>query len=342
MQRLVECVPNFSEGRNPEIIEAIAAAIRDTADVKLLNVDSDGDYNRTVYTFVGEPAAVVSAAVAACRVSAERIDMRRHTGNHPRMGAMDVVPFIPLSGVTMEDCVSCARAFGETVAQQLDIPIYLYEQAATRPERRNLAVVRQGEYEGLSAKLADPNWTPDFGPATLNARSGATITGARPFLIAYNVNLATDRLAIAKDIAFTVRESGRLKKDSSGNKVLDEAGQPVREPGLLRCVKGLGVEMPDRGIVQVSMNLTDFTVTGMHTAFEQCRILAEQAGVRATGSEIVGLVPLQAMRESGRFFLGRDGSQAELLAAAVSGLGLSDLYPFDAADKVIELKLKQE
>lgn len=342
MTALIECVPNFSEGRDADVIEAIAASIREVAGVRLLDVDSDRDYNRTVYTFVGEPGPVVEAALASCRVAAARIDMTRHSGGHPRLGAMDVVPFIPVAGVDMDACVACAGRFGEAVARELGIPVYLYERAARRPERRNLATVRKGEYEGLAAKLADPDWAPDFGEARFNPQSGATITGARPFLIAYNVNLATDDLGLAERIAATVRESGQLRRDAAGNKVLDADGKPIRDPGRLRAVKGLGVPMPQRGIVQVSMNLTDFSITGMHTAFEECRALAHEAGVAATGSEIVGLVPLAAMLDAGRFYAPGESDPERLLDCAVTRLGLSDLYPFEIARKVIERRLEKE
>ncbi len=342
MKRIVECVPNFSEGRDRTVIDAIAEAVKATAGVRLLNVEPDGDYHRSVFTFVGEPEAVVEAALVAAGEALSRIDMRRHTGGHPRMGAMDVVPFVPVAGVSMADCAACARDFGRRLAEREDLPVYLYEEAATNPRRKNLADVRAGQYEGLPEKLKDPDWKPDFGPDEFRPRSGAVIAGARKFLIAYNVNLATDDVSVANEIAFTLRESGRLKRDANGEKILGPDGKALRIPGRLKCVKGLGVPMPEKGIVQVSMNLTDFDVTPPHAAFEACREEAEKLGTRVTGSEVVGLVPEAALLPAGRFYLERDGrppveaTAAELLERAVEGLGLSDLYPFEPAEKVVE------
>ncbi len=344
MNRIVECVPNFSEGRNREVIDAIAAVVRAVDGVRLLNIEPDGDYNRSVFTFIGEPQAVVLAAYKATEKAAPLIDMRTHNGGHPRMGATDVVPFIPVSGVTMQDCIECAREYGRRVAAELNIPIYLYERAASRPERHNLADVRKGQYEGLVEKLQDPDWAPDFGPAQFNARSGLTITGARPFLIAYNVSLNTTDVTIANEIALMLRESGRIKRDTQGNKVIGPDGKPERIAGRLKNVKGLGVALPEQGIVQVSMNLTDFTVTPPHVAIEECRKEAERLGVRVTGSEVVGLIPKEALLLAGRYYCERNGDdssafEATLLEAGVAGLGLHDLYPFVLKEKVIELMI---
>jgi len=336
MQRIIECVPNFSEGRDSEVIEAIAAAVRDTKGVRLLYVDSDADYNRTVYTFSGEPEAVLEAAFNAARTGLKLIDMRNHKGGHPRMGALDVCPFVPVSGVSMQECVACAEAFGRRAAEELEVPVYLYEEAARTPQRRNLAAVRSGEYEGLADKLNDPAWKPDFGSNEFNARSGAIITGARPFLIAYNVNIRNTDVAYANTIAGVLRESGVIVKDADGNKVLGPDGQPQRIPGRLRCFKGLGVEMPKHGITQVSINLTDYHVTPPHVAYEEVKKEAALLGVEVGGSEIVGLVPKDAMLMAGKFYAPEAHDEAALMDAAIKGLGLSDLYEFRAGEKVIE------
>jgi glutamate formiminotransferase/formiminotetrahydrofolate cyclodeaminase len=339
MARIVECVPNFSEGRNIKVINAIAGAISGVAGVKFISAEPDKDYNRTVVTFVGEPVAVADAAFQATRKAAELIDMTQHTGGHPRIGATDVVPFVPVAGVTMADCVALAREFGKRTGDELRIPVYLYEEAATRPERRNLATVRKGEYEGLAAKLKDPAWLPDFGPAEFNARSGATVTGARMFLIAYNVNLATNDVAIANEIALRIRESGRVKKDADGKPVLDAKGQKVTIPGTLKAVKAMGVLLEAHNIAQVSINLVNYHVTPPHVAFEEVKKQAATLGVSVTGSEIVGLTPREALQMAGSFY-GPKAPEEEQLAAAVAALGLSQLEPFDAAKKIIETQLK--
>lgn len=257
MPRIVECVPNFSEGRDIKTINAIAGAITNVPGVKFISAEPDKDYNRTVVTFIGEPAAAVEAAFAATKKAAELIDMTQHKGEHPRLGATDVVPFVPLQGVTMQDCVRLARQFGQRVGEELNIPIYLYEEAATKPERRNLSTIRKGEYEGLAEKLQDPEWNPDFGPAAFNARSGATVAGARMFLIAYNVNLKTSDTKVANEIALRIRESGRIKKDAEGNPVLDAKGKKVSIPGSLKSVKAMGVLLEAHNIAQVSINLAE-------------------------------------------------------------------------------------
>ncbi|RJO65771.1 MAG: glutamate formimidoyltransferase [Myxococcales bacterium] len=339
MRQIVECVPNFSEGRRRDVIDAIAAAVRATPGARLLDVDPNGDYNRTVYTFVGDAETVVQAAFAATEAAARLIDMAAHVGGHPRIGAADVVPFIPISGATMEDCVACAKRYGARIARDLGIPAYLYEYAATRPERRNLAMVRHGQYEGLPHKLADPAWRPDFGEPVFNAKSGATVTGARKFLIAYNVNLRSRDVAAAEKVAGVVRESGRVQRDAKGAKIVGPAGRPLRLPGRLKTVKGLGVDLPDAGFAQVSMNLVDFETTPLHAAYEACREEAEKLGQVVTGSEIVGLVPKAALLMTGRFYAGGQAetiSEAELVALAVKKLRLDDFMPFDPAKKVIE------
>jgi glutamate formiminotransferase / formiminotetrahydrofolate cyclodeaminase len=339
MRKIVECVPNFSEGRNARVINAIGGAISEVGGVKFISAEPDKDYNRTVVTFIGEPDAAVEAAFRATLVAADMIDMRTHAGEHPRLGATDVVPFVPVSGVTMEDCVELARRYGSRVAEELQIPVYLYEAAAQRPERRNLSDIRKGEYEGLAEKLKDPAWAPDFGAAVFNAKSGATVAGARMFLIAYNVNLATNDVKIANEIALRIRESGRVKKDAQGNPVLDAKGKKVTIPGSLKAVKAMGVLLEAHNIAQVSINLVNFHVTPPHVAFEEVKKEAAALGVQVTGSEIVGLTPREALLVAGRFYAPGTAGEDALLECAVRSLGLSQLEPFDLSKKVIELQL---
>lgn len=343
MKQIVECVPNFSEGRNQETIDAIASTVRSVPNVKLLSAEPDKDYNRTVVTFIGSPDGVVEAAFRATEKASQLIDMRQHKGEHPRIGATDVVPFVPISGVTMADCVTLAKRYGERVAKDLHIPIYLYEAAATSPQRRNLADIRKGEYEGLREKLKDPSWKPDFGAAVFNEKSGATVTGARKFLIAYNVNLSTPDSSLAQEIALRIRESGRQKKDASGAVVKDEQDKPIKIPGTLKAVKAMGVFLERFKIAQVSINLVDFDVTPPHTAFEEVRRQAASLGVEATGSEIVGLTPLEALLMAGRFYAKEEGSsegdESKLVDIAIRRLGLSQLEPFDPKKKIIEYQL---
>lgn len=340
---LIECVPNFSEGRDRAVLDAIAAAVRAVDGVTLLDVDPGAATNRTVFTFVGEPEPVKRAALAAAEVAAEHIDMTGHRGEHPRFGAMDVCPLVPVSDVTMDEVVEHARDLGRRLGEQ-GRTVYLYEHAATRDDRRNLAVVRAGEYEGLAAKLADPDWAPDFGPSELDPRWGATAVGARDFLIAYNVDLNTTSTRRANAIAFDVREKGRIRREPdplTGEIVRDEKGEPVWTPGSLKCVKGIGWFIEEYGICQVSMNLTDLSVTPLHVAFDECCEKARERGVRVTGSEVVGLVPLQAMLDAGRYFLRKQHrstavSDAELIKIAVRSMGLDELAPFDPREKIIE------
>ncbi len=339
MARLVECVPNFSEGRDIKIINAIAGAITAIQGVKFISAEPDKDYNRTVVTFIGSPEGVVEAAFQATKKAAELIDMRQHKGGHPRIGATDVVPFVPLHGVSMQDCVALANQYGERVATELHIPVYLYEEAATKPDRRNLSTVRKGEYEGLEAKLKDQAWKPDYGEATFNARSGATVTGARVFLVAYNVNLKTNDTKIANEIALRIRESGRVKKDAAGNPVLDADGKKLNIPGTLKSVKAMGVLLEAHNIAQVSINLTNFTVTPPHVAFEEVKKEAATLGVDVTGSELVGLAPLEAMLLAGRYYAPNVHDEKELLRVAEAKLGLSQLDTFDPQKKIIEYQL---
>lgn len=344
--RLVECVPNFSEGRDRGVIEAISEAVRGVEGVELLDVDPGRATHRTVFTFVGTPEACEEAAFRAIQVAGERIDMRVHRGEHPRLGATDVVPFVPLSGTTMEDCVALARRLGQRVGEELGIPVYLYENAASRPERRSLSDIRAGEYEKLEAKLKDPAWAPDFGPAQFNARAGATVIGAREFLIAYNVNLNTRDRKLAQEIALTIREAGRAQRDAEGEIVRDASGNSLKVPGTLRAVKAVGWVIDEYGRAQVSINLTDFKTTPLHAVFDECCRVAESLGMRVTGSEVVGLVPLEAMLEAGRHYLRRmrrsDGQPEErLVECAIQTLGLRDVSPFVPAEKIIEYRIRK-
>ena len=350
MEKIVECVPNFSEGRNQEVINKIAEAIKSVEGVVLLDVDPGQATNRTVYTFVGEPEAVKEAAFRAIKTAAELIDMRQHSGEHPRIGAADVVPFVPVSGVTMEDCVRLAEELGKRVGEELGIPVYLYEYAAKSEERRSLANIREGEYEALPKKLSDPKWKPDFGPAEFNervAKTGATVIGAREFLIAYNVNLNTKDKKLAHEIALNIREKGRYKRDANGKIVRDENGNKVRVPGKLKAVRAIGWYIDEYGQAQVSINLVNYKVTPLHRVFEACEEEAQKLGLRATGSEIVGLVPKEAILQAGRHFLKKQGrstavSEEELIHIADLSLGLSQLYPFKPEEKIIELRLEKD
>jgi len=339
MAKIVECVPNFSEGRDIKIINAIAGAISSVHGVKFISAEPDKDYNRTVVTFIGHPEAVVEAAFKSTKTAAELIDMTLHKGEHPRLGATDVVPFVPVSGVSMKDCVKLAQEFGRRVGEELAIPIYLYEEAATLPERRNLSTIRKGEYEGLPAKLKDPTWKTDFGPTSFNAKSGATVTGARAFLIAYNVNLNTSDTKLANEIALRIRESGRVKKDAEGHPILDEKGQKVNIPGSLKAVKAMGVLLEAHQIAQVSINLVDYKVTPPHIAFEEVQKQAATLGIRVTGSEIVGLTPKEALVMAGKFYENGTSDEEKLLAVAIDRLGLSELEQFDPHKKIIEYQL---
>lgn len=346
MKPIVECVPNFSEGRDAFVIKAIADAIEAVPNVRLLNLEPDKDYHRLVVTFAGEPQATVEAALAATAAACEHIDMRRHTGEHPRMGATDVVPFIPISGVTMDDCVKLANEFGRRAAETFGIPIYLYAQAARKAERKKLPDIRKGEYEALKEKMGDPFWNPDFGKAEFTdrvARSGATATGARFFLIAYNVNLATPDVGLADEIAFRVRESGRPKKDDLGHIVKDDRGKTVRIPGSLRETQAKGIYMEAHHITQVSMNLLNYLITAIHTAYEECAREARSLGTKVTGSEIVGLVPQDSIAMAGKFYADKlkiaTPTDDDLIRLAVEQLGLNQLAPFDPKKKIIEFMI---
>jgi glutamate formiminotransferase/formiminotetrahydrofolate cyclodeaminase len=342
--RLVECVPNFSEGRNMAVIDAITREIEDTDGAHLLDVDPGRDTNRTVVTFVAEYDRAVEAAFRAIGKAAQLIDMRKHSGAHARQGATDVCPFVPVSGVTMEECVELARELGERVGRDLGIPVYLYEYAATREERRNLADIRSGEYEALPDKLKRREWKPDFGPTEFNAKSGATVIGARKFLIAYNVNLNTRDARKANDIAMTIREAGRNRRGRDGKFVRDKNGVALTEPGTLKACKAVGWYIDEYARAQISINLTDYEVTPPHVAFDEVKKQAEERGLRVTGSELVGLIPLRAMLDAGRHYLAMQKSspgvpEAQVIEAAVQSLGLSELAPFDPKEKIIEYRV---
>jgi glutamate formiminotransferase/formiminotetrahydrofolate cyclodeaminase len=338
-KRIIECVPNFSEGRDMGIIKQITDVIESVEGVKLLDVDPGKDTNRTVVTFVGSPEAVSEAAFQAVEKASELIDMSKHHGQHPRMGATDVCPFVPVSGITMEETVVFARKLAERIGNDLAIPVYCYENAAFIEERRNLAVCRSGEYEGLGKKLSDPAWKPDFGPSVFNERSGATAVGARDFLVAFNVNLNTTSTRRANSIAFDVRENGR--------KIKSDDGKEISVPGTLKSVKAIGWFIEEYGIAQISMNLTNISVTPVHTAFDEVCRKADDRGVRVTGSELVGLIPLKSLLDAGRYFLEKQHrsagvSDAELIKIAIRSMGLNDIHPFNPEEKIIEFVMAEK
>lgn len=347
---LVECIPNFSEGRDSAVIEKISNAIQSVEGVTLLDVDPGKATNRTVVTFVGEPEPVAEAAFQAIRIASELIDMRRHSGEHPRMGATDVCPFVPIANMTMEETAQLAHKVGERVGKELGIPVFMYESAATQPKRKNLATIRSGEYEGMEEKLKNPEWKPDYGANTFNPTAGVTAIGARDFLIAYNVNLNTTSPRRANSVAFDVREQGRVARIGdpiTGEIVRDDSGEPGRIPGKCKAVKGIGWYIEEYGIAQVSMNLTDITKTPLHMAFEACRESANARGMRVTGSELVGMVPLKVMLDAGKFFLEKQErslgiSEEEIIKIAVKSLGLDELSPFDPNKKIIEYSLRKQ
>jgi len=344
--RLVECVPNFSEGRNQATIDAIAHTIEESEGAWLLDVDPGKATNRTVVTFVAEYDRAVAAAFSAIARAAELIDMSSHSGEHARQGATDVCPFVPVAGVTMEECVELAKQLGQRVGDELGIPVYLYEYAATREERRNLANVRTGEYEALPKKLQTKEFAPDFGRAEFNPKSGATAIGARKFLIAYNVNLNTRDTKKANDIAMTIREAGRNKRGPDGKFVRDENGTPVKAPGTLKSCKAVGWFIDEYERAQISINLTDFDVTPPHVAFDEVEAQAAKKGLRVTGSELVGLIPLEAMLQAGRHYLDKQGSsagvpEAQIIETAIQSLGLRELGPFDPKERVIEYRIAE-
>jgi len=344
MKQLIECVPNFSEGRDMNLIKQITNEIESVDGVKLLDVDPGQATNRTVVTFVGQPQGVVEAAFRAVKMAIQLIDMKKHKGEHPRFGATDVCPLIPVAGISMEETVEYARKLAQRIGEELKYPVYCYESAAFSADRKNLATVRSGEYEGLQAKLAEPDWKPDFGPAEFNSATGATAVGARDFLVAYNINLNTTSTRRANAIAFDVRERGRAKRKGNpltGGIIRDGQGNPVMIPGSLKEVKAIGWYIEEYGIAQISMNLTNISVTPVHVAFDEVFKKAEARGIRVSGSELVGLIPLNAMLDAGRYFLRKQKRSAgvsdrELIKIAVKSMGLDDLYPFKPEEKIIE------
>jgi glutamate formiminotransferase/formiminotetrahydrofolate cyclodeaminase len=350
MKKLIECVPNFSEGRDMNLLHQITDQIETVEGVKLLDVDPGAATNRTVVTFVGTPDEVVEAAFRAIKTAMEVIDMSKHKGAHPRFGATDVCPFVPVSNITMEETVVFARRLAEKVGNELGIPVYCYENAAFTEERRNLANCRAGEYEGLPARLSDPRWKPDFGPAEFLPRTGAVAVGARDFLVAYNVNLNTTSVRRANSVAFDIREKGRPVREGnqvSGKIKKDAEGHDVWIPGSLKACKAIGWFIEEYGIAQVSINLTNISITPVHIAFEESCIKATERGMRVTGSEIVGLVPLKAMIDAGKYFLAKQKrslgvSEKELVKIAVKSLGLDDLKPFNPDEKIIEYVLRDK
>ncbi|MBN2614697.1 MAG: glutamate formimidoyltransferase [Bacteroidales bacterium] len=353
MKQLIECVPNFSEGRDMAVIKEITNEIEKVEGVKLLDVDPGAATNRTVVTFVGTPDEVVEAAVQAVKKAREVIDMRHHKGEHPRFGATDVCPLVPVANITMEETVEYARKLAKRIGEELQVPVYCYENAAFTEERRNLAHCRSGEYEGLAEKLVNPKWKPDFGPAEFTEqvqKSGATAVGARDFLVAFNVNLNTTSTRRANSVAFDVRERGRTKREGNpitGKIVKDAQGKPVMIPGSLKSVKAIGWFIEEYGIAQISMNLTNISVTPVHVAFDEVCKKATERGIRVTGSELVGLIPLNAMLEAGRYFLRKQQRSTgvdneELLKIAIKSMGLDDLKPFNPKERIIEFLLEEK
>ena len=348
MKQLIECVPNFSEGNDLTIIKQITDRIESVEGVRLLNVDPGKATNRTVVTFVGEPDAVIEAAVRAIKLAGELIDMSKHKGEHPRMGATDVCPLIPVSGITMEETAAYAKKLGERVGKELTIPVYLYENAQPNKDRSNLSIIRAGEYEGFFKKIKLPEWKPDFGPNEYDAKRGATVIGAREFLVAFNINLNTTSTRRANAIAFDVREAGRVKREGdplTGKIILGPDGKAITIPGTLKSTKAIGWYIEEYGIAQISMNLTNTNITSVHKAFEEVSKSAQEKGIRVTGSELVGIIPLQCLIDAGKYFLEKQERstgipEKELIKIAVKSLGLEELAPFKPEERIIEYLLK--
>ncbi len=345
--KLVECVPNFSEGKNIEIIKEITTAIESVSGIHLLDVDPGGDTNRTVVTFVGEPNNVVKAAFLGIQKAAELINMQEHTGAHARMGATDVCPFVPVSNITMEECAQLSHELAKQVGDELGISVYMYENSATNPNRVNLANIRAGEYEGMETKLQNIEWNPDYGPTRLNKSAGVTAIGAREFLVAYNINLNTKHKKIATDIALDIREAGRAKRDANKKIIRDKEGAIVKVPGSLKSTKAVGWFIDEYNVAQVSMNLTNFNITAPHEAFEEVRQQARKRGVRVTGSELVGLIPLQAMLNAGKFYLLKQNRstgipESEIIHIAIKSMGLDEIAEFDPAEKIVEYRVAKK
>jgi glutamate formiminotransferase/formiminotetrahydrofolate cyclodeaminase len=346
MKQLIECVPNFSEGNDLSIIKQITDQIESVEGVRLLNVDPGKATNRTVVTMVGEPELVIEAACRAIKKAGELIDMSKHKGEHPRMGATDVCPLIPIANISMEETAVYAQKLAKRVGEELNLPIYLYEAAQPNKSRSNLSIIRAGEYEGFAQKIVLPEWKPDFGPAVFDPKRGATVIGARDFLVAYNINLNTTSTRRANAVAFDIREAGRTKKEN-GKNVLDADGKPITIPGSLKCVKAIGWFIEEYGIAQISINLTNISVTPVHIAFDEACKKATERGLRVTGSELVGLIPLKAMIDAGKYFLLKQErsvgvSEAELIKIALKSMGLDELSPFNPQDRIIEYMLNNQ
>ena len=345
MLQLIECVPNFSEGNDLHIIKQITDEIESVEGVRLLNVDPGKATNRTVVTMVGEPNAVIEAAYRAIKKAGDLIDMSKHKGEHPRMGATDVCPLIPIANISMEETAAYAQELAKRVGDVLNLPVYLYEAAQPNKVRSNLSIIRAGEYEGFAQKILLPEWKPDFGPAAFDAKRGATVIGARDFLVAYNINLNTTSTRRANAVAFDIREAGRTKK-INGKVVNDENGKPIVIPGSLKCVKAIGWFIEEYGIAQISINLTNINVTPVHIAFDEACKKADQHGLRVTGSELVGLIPLKAMTDAGKYFLKKQNrstgvSEKELIKIAIKSMGLDELTPFKPEERIIEYMLAE-
>ena len=351
--RLIECVPNFSEGRDLNKIRLITNAIESVDGITLLDVDPGSDTNRTVVTFVGSPEIIAEAAFQGIKTASEQIDMSKHKGAHPRMGATDVCPLVPVSNVTKDECIIIAKLLAERVGNQLNIPVYLYEDSAQTLERKNLSLIREGEYEGLSSKIIKSEWKPDFGPSEFNSRSGATVIGVRDFLIAYNINLNTRDERLATDIAFELRESGRSKRIPNPNSpnlldgeiVRTKNGKPVKVPGLFKDLKGVGWYLPELKRAQISLNFNNYNKSTLHHVFDKACVLAQERGVRVTGSELVGLVPMEAMLMAGRHYLTKQRYTKgiplnDIIEVAIQSLGLNDIVPFNTEEKIIENAVK--
>ena len=344
--KLIECVPNFSEGKNKNIIDQIISQISSVKAIKLLDVDPGKDTNRTVVTFAGHPEDVIQAAFLAISKASELIDMSHHQGAHARMGATDVCPLIPISGVTVDECVEYSNTLAKKVGEKLNIPVFMYEKSATSKNRQNLAIIRQGEYEGMSDKLKLKEWKPDYGPSKLNIKAGVTAIGVREFLIAYNINLNTSDKKIASDIALDIREAGRAKRDKDGKIIRDNKGVMIKVPGTLKHVKAVGWFLEEYNIAQVSMNLIDYKSTPVHKVFEEVRNQAQKRGLRVTGSELVGLIPLDSLIEAGQFYLKKQNksqgvSEKQLIHIAVKSMGLDEMYDFNSNEKVIDYMIDE-
>ncbi len=338
--KIIECVPNFSEGKNEQSFQLMKDSLKNIANCKLLSLEPDADYNRVVVTLAGDEEGILDGALAISKAAASVIDMRNHKGEHPRLGAIDVVPFVPVKNITMEECAKISEQYAANISKELNVPVYLYEAAAKKPERTNLANIRKGEYEGLEEKLKDPQWYPDYGTNVFNPKLGGIVTGARFFLIAYNVNIKSTDIKYSKEIAEILRESGRPKRDENG-KIIKINGETVKEPGRLKHFKGMGVALEKYNITQVSINLTNYNITPIHVAFEEVKKEATRLGVEANGSEIVGLVPLEALLQAGNFYSdGKYKDEQSLVDIAIEKLGLSTLNPFVKNEKIIDYMIQ--